>query len=154
NGPLSHMVVSNGAVVTDADGAIGSLITASNSDAVVTGPGSLWLNRATLSVGSNAPNCRLVVTNGGEVLALGSVTVGAAFSSTATNSSIIVDGGVLRATNAAGNNVLDIEQGISEFNAGLIEADRLLLTNQGFLHLNAGQLITRGALITNGPFVV
>ena len=63
---------------------------------------------------------------------------------------------MLRATNASGTAMLEVRRGTNLFNAGLIDADQLLLTNtQGFFEFNGGTLITRGATISNGvPFVV
>src|SRR5207237_10252928 len=52
--------------------------------------------------------------------------------------------------------VVDVRRGTNVLNAGLVEGDRLLMTNaQGFFEFNGGTLITRGAVISNGvPFIV
>ena len=42
---------------------VGNLSTASNNDAVVTGPGSVWSNQADLYVGQVGSGNRLTITN-------------------------------------------------------------------------------------------
>src|SRR5882724_10003568 len=154
NGPLNRLIVTNAAVVDSGDGFIGGYSYSSNCEALITGAGSLWRNRANLTVGVYEGFSRLVVTNNGAAIALGAVVLGEFFGS--TNNRIIVDGGALRATNAAGTSALNLIRGTNRFNAGVIEADQLIMTStQGFFEFNGGTLITRGAVISNGlPFVV
>jgi len=153
--PGCRMVVSNSAFVDNGAGSIGEFDSGSSDcEVVVTGSGSVWSNRTSLTVGKSARSARLVVTNGGSVFSLGDVRLGE--NVTSTNNSIVVAGGTLRATNAAGTATLDLRRGTNQFNAGAIEADRLLMTStQAFFEFNGGLLTTRGAFITNGaPFVV
>jgi len=150
----NQLVVSGGGTVLSSDGAVGSFSSAAdNNSAWVTDPGSLWSNSANLLVGDTGSGNQLVVSNGGTVSAT-NVTVGANPSSTGNR--VTVDGGTLRATNAGGTATYDIRRGTNVLNAGLIVADRLLLTNTAaFFTFNGGTLITRAATVNNGQdFVV
>lgn len=64
--------------------------------------------------------------------------------------------GALRVTNAARTAGLDVRRGTNRLNAGLGEADRLLLTNTaGRFEFNGGTLGTRGGTTSNDlPFNV
>ncbi len=154
-GSGNQLVVSNGGVVATAnsDSYLGANPTASNNVVLVTGTGSLWSNRNNLFVGYFGSGNQLVVSNGGAVSAT-NVTVG--LGTFATNNRLAVAGGNLIVTNTGGTGALDIRRGANVFNAGLIEADRLLLTNSaGFFEFNGGTLITRGGTVSNGQdFVV
>src|SRR6185436_4285769 len=61
-------------------------------------------------------------------------------------------GGALRVTNSAGNALLEIRRGEDILLGGVVEADRLLLTNNaGLIEFGSGgTLITRGGVISNG----
>src|SRR6185295_12434198 len=48
-------------------GLVGDFNSASNNEAVVNGPGSLWINRSGLTIGSQIGHNRLVVSNGAAV---------------------------------------------------------------------------------------
>jgi len=115
--------------------------------ALVTVLGSSWLVGSNLFVGSGGAFNRLVVTNGGTVAA-GGVFIG--LESASTNNGVVVDGGTLRASNPAGNAVLEVRRGTNVLNSGLVEADFLRLTNSsGIFEFNGGTLVTRGAIISN-----
>ncbi len=151
NGNL--LAISNGGRVISAGGNLGAF--SANNLAVVTGPGSTWSNLTDLAVGVNGAGNSLVVSNGGLVSANDNIYVGA--TATSTNNRVIVDGGTLRVTNAAVTGVLDVRRGTNQLVSGLIETDRLLLTNtMGGFEFRGGTLVTRGATIYNAssPFVV
>ena len=89
-----------------------------------------------------------MVSNGGVVSAAG-VLVGQ--NALSIGNRLTVDGGTLRVTNAGGTAVLDIRRGTNVLNAGLIVADRLLLTNSaGFFTFNGGTFNVRSATVSNG----
>ncbi len=153
HGNNCRLVISNSAFVNNSFAAIGANDHSSNCEAVVTGPGSTWSNRTDLVVGSLASQARLVVTNGGAVIVIGDVVLGQ--SSSSTNNRIVVQAGTLEVTNASGAATLNLIHGTNQFNAGLIDADQLRMTDgRGVFEFNGGTLITRGAFITNGPFVL
>jgi len=57
----------------------------------------------------------------------------------------------MRAANAAGTSAVDVRRGTNQLVSGLIDADRLVLTNAaGRFEFLGGTLITRGAFLTNG----
>src|SRR5206468_8824502 len=58
--------------------------------------------------------------------------------------------GTLRMTNSASTALLEVRRGTNRLNAGVIQADRLLLTNAaGLFEFNGGTLITRGGTVSN-----
>src|SRR5262249_32634891 len=71
NGALNRLTISNGALVKDIVGLLGSMtgisISSSNNMALVTGPGSVWSNSSSLFVGWNAAGNRLEIDSGGRV---------------------------------------------------------------------------------------
>jgi T5SS/PEP-CTERM-associated repeat protein len=70
-GSNNSMVISNGGKVADGNGYIGHTNTSSNNSVLVTGIGSLWSNRVTLTI---AASNTLTVANGGTVVAGGGIT--------------------------------------------------------------------------------
>src|SRR5207249_380559 len=64
-GAFCRLFVSDGGLVEDNSGFIGSGSDASNNLAVVTGAGSVWTNATDLYVGSSGAGNQLVVSNGG-----------------------------------------------------------------------------------------
>jgi T5SS/PEP-CTERM-associated repeat protein len=143
----NRLIVSNGAAVWSGNGLIGNISTALNNQVLVTGAGSVWSNQNDLMVGDFGPGNRLVVTNGGTVSA-SNLFIG--FTSFSTNNRVTVDGGTLRVTNATGTGVLDVRRGTNVLNTGLIEADRLLVTNtSGRFVFNGGTLAVGKITIAN-----
>src|SRR5439155_4497842 len=121
----------------------------SNNLAVVTGSGSLWSNSFDLRVGEVGAANRLIVSNNAVVAAGTAVYIG--FDPASTRNRLTVDGGTLRTTNAAATAVLDIRRGTNVLNAGLIEVDKLLLTNTlGFFEFNGGALSVKSSTVNNG----
>jgi hypothetical protein len=102
-----------------------------------------------LRVGSDGADNRLVVSSGGTVFAGSAVYAG--LFPTSTGNRLTVDGGTLRTTNASATGTLDVRRGTNVLNAGLIDVDRLLLTNAlGFFEFNGGTLRTAGTTIGTG----
>jgi T5SS/PEP-CTERM-associated repeat protein len=148
------MTVRDGGVARSALGELGRFTFSSNALVTVTGTGSLWQITGALSVGASGSRHRLVIDSGGAVVTSSGVFVGAQL--TSIQNQVTVSGGVLQATNPSLSAVLDVRRGTNVLNAGLIDVDRLLLTNaQGFFQFNGGTLVTRGGVISNGVnFVV
>jgi T5SS/PEP-CTERM-associated repeat protein len=67
SGSFNQMVISNGGLVTNQFGYIGSNATAFGNTVIVSGAGSLWMNQFDLYVGSSGAGNQLVVSNGGWV---------------------------------------------------------------------------------------
>ncbi|MBI3882158.1 MAG: hypothetical protein HY301_19120 [Verrucomicrobia bacterium] len=148
-GSGNRLVISNGGWVASDDGTIGGSVSASNNEALVTGAGSIWSNNTGLVVGSSGSSNRLVLTNSGTAFASNSVVIG--FSANSTSSRVIVDGGTLRVSNATSTGFLDVRRGTNVLNAGLIEANRLVVTNVlGVFEFNGGTLRTGGTTNNNG----
>ncbi len=150
----NHLLISDGAFVSNRTAYLGFTGASAGNVATVTGPGANWINRGDLHVGYSGSGNQLVVSNGGTVSA-SNVVVGSI--SAFLNNRVTVDGGTLRAVNGSGTGALDIRRGTNVFNAGLIETDRLLLTNgtQSVFTFNGGTLITHGGAVNNAQrFVV
>jgi len=143
------LLASNGATVLSSNATIGvNGSTANNNLASITGAGTLWSNRNDFVVGSSGVGNRLVVSNGATVLS-GNLFIG--FNSLSADNRVTVDGGTLRVTNASGTGVLDVRRGTNILNAGLIEVDKLLLTNSaGRFEFNGGTLSLGQSTIANG----
>jgi T5SS/PEP-CTERM-associated repeat protein len=125
---LNELTVNSGAVVFAGSlGVIGRASGASMNTVTVTDPGSMWVNGGDLYVGRDGPSNQLFVSNGGTVSAT-NLFVGVQPTSTANR--VVVDGGTLRVTNAAGTSVLDVRRGTNVLNSGLIDVDQLVMTNQ------------------------
>jgi T5SS/PEP-CTERM-associated repeat protein len=155
DGKDNRLIVSDGGLIANSFGTIGdSFADSSNNLAVVTGPGSVWSNAFELRVGNVGPASRLVVSNGGTVFASNAVFVG--FDPASLRNRLVVDGGTLRTVNASASGTLDVRRGTNVLNAGLVEVDRLLVTNvAGRFELNGGTLSTRSTVVNNGqPFLV
>lgn len=149
---INQLVVSNGATVYTGDTTVGVLSGAREGAVIITGAGSFLTNRSLFVVGENGYSQRLAVTNATATSGNGFI-VGA--QSTSTNNRVIVNNSILRATNASGTGMLDVRRGTSLFNGGLIDVDRLLLTNTlSRFEFNGGTLITRGAAISNNSSFV
>ena len=148
-GSGNRLVISSDATVFDFGGKIGAFAGSVNNEALVSD--GHW-STDSLAIGESGARSRLIITNNGVVFSDRAIVVGSEASS--TNNRVVVDGGSMRTVNGSGR--LDVRRGTNVFNAGLIEANQLLLTNtQGFFEFNGGTLITRGATINNGvPFVV
>ncbi|HEX5218164.1 MAG TPA: hypothetical protein VFZ59_01235 [Verrucomicrobiae bacterium] len=148
NGAGNRLEISNEGVAYDIASTLGVNLSSSNNLALVTGPGSRWTNLYQLLVGESSPRNQLIVSNGGFVFAGEAVSLGGLENS--TNNRILVDGGTLRVAHPALIGVLDVRRGTNVLNAGLVDVDRLLMTNTlSRFEFNGGALITRGAAISN-----
>ena len=147
NSVFNTLLITNGGLVTNTFALLGFSQSASNNAVTVNGAGSAWNNSSTLTIGQASAFNRLLLTNGGAVRA-DSVIVSASLSS--TNNRVTVANGILTVTNAAAAAALDIRRGTNVLNAGLIEADTLLLTNTlGGFDFNGGTLNVRASTVSN-----
>ena len=149
------LLISNGAWVDASPGIIGSQTVANSNVVVVTGTGSVWNSRSDLHVGSDGSGNRLLITNGGTVFAANKAYVGFSFYPYSSNNLLTVSGGSLIVTNLAGTGLLDVRYGTNVLTAGLIEADRLILTNTsdrggGIFNFTGGTLKTKATTNSNG----
>ena len=153
-GSFNTLLLTNGGIVNNPEGVIGFQTGAKHNQVIISGAGSQWHNRGGLYLGFNGAFSTLLLTSGGTASAAVQMNIGVYPGS--TNNLLTLDGGRLRVANVAGDAVLEVRRGIAVLNDGLIEADRLLMTNStGFFTFNGGTLRTRGGLINNGQkFVV
>jgi T5SS/PEP-CTERM-associated repeat protein len=147
-GAGNRLLIENGGQLSDGTGIIGGNASSRTNEVVVTGAGSVWSNRLDLQVGQNGAFNRLIVSNGATVAA-GNFIVGA--NAISTNNLVTVDGGTMRATNAAGTGLLDLRRGTAVLNAGSMELDQLLMTNTaGSFSFQGGTLSSRSCTVSNG----
>lgn len=76
-GAYNTLVISNGALVSNSSGMLGSTATAPSNTVVVTGPGSTWSNTSTLTIGNRSVGNQLIISNGATVFGGASLLVGA-----------------------------------------------------------------------------
>ena len=112
-------------------------------------PALLVAADTTNSVGATG----MLAITGGNLIASSTVWIGSASYSTGQ---VLMSGGWLIVTNGGTNALLGIPSGSLVMNAGMITADRLLLTNKaGQFAFNGGALDTKSTTVANGaPFVV
>jgi len=65
--PGNRLVIEAGGLVIDDTGTVGDFNSASNNEALVTGPGSLWTNHSFLTIGNQIGRNQLIVSNGATV---------------------------------------------------------------------------------------
>src|SRR6185503_3441109 len=89
NEQSNRLVIEAGGLAHCDSGYVGDFGSASNNEALVTGPGSLWTNRSSLTIGSQAGRNRLIVSNGATVWS-GTGLMGGI--STASSNQVVVTG--------------------------------------------------------------
>jgi T5SS/PEP-CTERM-associated repeat protein len=129
------MVIEAGGLVHGDSGTIGGFGSASNSEAVVTGPGSRWNNASFLTIGNNVGRNRLVVSNGATVWS-GSALMGSA-SAASSNQAVITGAGSVWSNHMFSNNL------VVASNASLIGNG----TIDGILTVSSGGRLIPGAPI-------
>jgi len=154
-GSTNSLVVSNGGQMTIEFPLIGAETSSSNNQVLITGPGSRWIVRDALLVGASGPANQLLIADNALVTVSNTVIVGAT-PATSRNNRLHIPNGQLFVNNAAATGTLDIRHGTNRLDAGLVDVDRLRVTNSaGAFELNGGTLSTRAATIANGrPFTV
>jgi len=144
------MTISNGAAVYDLNGTVGSGLTASNNVATVTGSNTVWHNFGTLIVGSSGDTNTLFVRDSGTVFA-NNVVVGA--NAGADGNRIVIEGGLLVATNAGGNGIVELRRGTMTMAGGILTANNLSVSNDatltGYGTIN-GSVLVSGTVVTDG----
>jgi T5SS/PEP-CTERM-associated repeat protein len=149
NSAGNRLMVSDGGRLVNTVGVLGGSATASNNLALVIGGGSLWSNSGSLHIGGAGARNHLVVSNGGTVFARNAANLG--LSASSTDNRIEIAGGSLIVSNAGGTATLDIRRGTNVLNGGLVDVDRLFVTNSlGRFELLKGILRSRWTVITNG----
>ena len=152
SGSGNRLILSNGAaLITASFSYLGFEFASSNNEAVVTGPGTSWTTvpDQSLFVGYRGRSSRLLVNDGG-LVSSSTCIIGDSFPGS-SNNLIQVSGGTLRLQNLAGTGELDIRGGTNRFDAGVMEIDRLTITNtRGVFEFNGGQLFCGNSLVNNG----
>jgi T5SS/PEP-CTERM-associated repeat protein len=149
----NSLTISNGGQLHGFTSVLGGAGVSSNNFAIVTGAGSVWSNSASLEVGQLGAASSLIVSNGGAVIAPSAI-IG---SQPGTSNNVLsVAGGTLEVTNASATAALDIRRGTNLLNSGVVETDRLLVTNAlGRFAFNGGTLLTKSTTNSNGlTFIV
>jgi len=133
---LDTLIIQNGGALSNFDGIIGNLGSASNNTAIVTGTGSLWTNGDVLVVGSSAPGNNLVISNGGLVYCIGGTFMGYALAASSNNTVTVTGSGSVW-TN------IDLYVG---YNGG---HNRMTISNGGAVRDRTGFIGEGGASVSN-----
>jgi len=147
DGSFNQLTVSAGAHLSSGSSLIdGTIASGSHNLVFIDQPGALW-DAGVLYVGSTASFDQLVVSNSAKVLA-SELYIG--FEPTSTNNRVVLGSGTLQVTNPVFTAPFDIRRGTNQLNSGLIEADRLLITNTlGIFEFNGGTLNVRSSTVAN-----
>jgi len=136
------LVIQNDGLLSNGSGQLGYEVCSSNNSLGVF-DGGVWRG-GMLHVGDRASGNSLMV-DGGTVLVT-NLTVGV---DSATCSNLVeVDGGSVVVTNATGDAVLEVRSGKLILNDGVLQADKLVMTNAG------GQFIRNGGTLIVGSVVL
>jgi len=147
----SSLTISNGGAVVDTIGYVGGASLLGNSNiVVVTGTGSLWQNGGSVYVGYAGSSNALVVT-GGSVLASNLVVgyTGVSMGSTNCDNLVQLDSGSLIVTNAAHSAVLEVARGTLVLNGGLLQVDKMVVTNPCAQFIRTGGTLIYGSVVLN-----
>lgn len=149
----NRLFITNGGIVLSGQSSLGLLASSVNNEVLVTDPGSRWIH-SSITVGRSGSANRLIIRNGGNVFGNFHVNIGE--NPVSTNNRVLVDGGTLTVTNAAGVGMLEVLRGTNVLNAGLIDADILRMTNGTLskFEFNGGTLSVRSSRISIGPPLV
>jgi T5SS/PEP-CTERM-associated repeat protein/autotransporter-associated beta strand protein len=141
NGVGNSLVISNGGVVRNSDGRVGSESTASNNSVLVTGTGSVWSNSGQSFVGRSGAGNSLVISNGGMVQNT-SGTIGNA--STASNNSVLVTG-----TGSVWSNSSQLSVGFSGAGSSLVISNGGMVQN-GFANIGSSSTASNSSVLVTG----
>lgn len=136
-GPGNSLVITNGGQVIDDRAVVGS---SSNSNVVRVVDGGIWQNNILIIGG--APLSNLVLIAGGTVYATNvSSGVFGCGNPPGSNSFLQLDSGSLIVTNATHDATLDVRNGTLILNGGMLQVDKLVMTNR------CGVLVRKGGTV-------
>ena len=136
------LLIENGGVLSNGFGQLGCQLSSNNSVHVVNR--GVWRNER-LYVGDDRASGNSLVVSGGTVLATG-LTVG--LGSGSCDNSVELDSGSMIVTNATADAVLEVRSGKLILNGGVLQADRLVMTNA------SGQFVRNGGTLIVGSLVL
>jgi hypothetical protein len=134
------LLIQNGGVLSSGSSRLGCAASSSNSARVVAS--GIWQSDA-LSVGDQSPGNSLVV-DGGSVSAAGLVV---GFDPAMCDSLVELDSGSVVVTNATADAVLEVRSGQLVLNGGVLQADKLVMTNACGLFIHNGGTLIVGSLV-------
>jgi T5SS/PEP-CTERM-associated repeat protein len=163
----NSLVISNGALVVSAYGYVGNNPGSSSNFVLVTGPGSVWSNTGTLTVGFYGATNVVVIADAGQVFSgngsVGSYASNNAFVVTGTSSMWSIGGGLGIGPNA-GHNSLVVSNGgqVADVaaNVGGTTSNMVLVTDSGSVWSNSDTLtigadgVANSVIISNGGRLV
>jgi len=135
------LLIQNGGALSSGFGQLGYEVSSSNNSVRVV-DGGVWQSD-TLYVGDQASGNSLVVA-GGSILVTG-LTVG--FDSATCDNLIQLDSGSVVVTNATADAVLEVRNGELILNGGVLQADKLVMTNACGLFIRNGGTLIVGSLV-------
>ncbi len=134
------LLIQNGGLLSSGFSQLGCAVSSNNTVLVV--ESGVWQSD-TLSVGDQASGNSLVV-GGGSVLASG-LSVG--FNGATCDNVVELDSGIMFVTNATGGAVLEVRSGQLVLNGGVLQVDKLVMTNACGLFIHNGGTLIVGSLV-------
>ncbi len=141
-----QLIVSNGAVVSDLIGMVGS--NGNRNVATVTGAGSTWSNGVSLSVGYVGSENRLIVTNAG-VARSGFSYIGAANVSSNNLATVTGSGSTWRNTNSVFVGFFGSSNKVAVLNSGVVNAVTSYIGENAIASNNVALIAGSGAVLSN-----
>lgn len=135
------LLIQNGGVLSDGTGYVGyNPGSSSNSVRVVSG--GVWENTV-LFVGYQGSSNSLVIAGG--LVSATNLVVGAA--SATCDNVVQMNSGIVNITDANGDAVLEVRHGTFILNGGVLQVDRLVMTNACGLFVHHGGILSIGTLV-------
>jgi T5SS/PEP-CTERM-associated repeat protein len=151
NGFANQVSVLNGGELHTGSAILGFSSTADSNRVVVSGAGARWVNTQSIQIGLSGGTNELNVGTGGLVLA-DSIRIGS------ESNRLLLNGGQVLLTNSTGTGELNVRGGVVQMSGGVLEADRLIVTNLGSIRpifrLDGGTLITHDGHLTNNQRLI
>ena len=135
------LLIQNGGVLSDGTGYVG-YNPGSSSNGVQVVSGGVWQNTA-LFVGYQGSSNSLLIAGG--LVSATNLVVGAA--SATCDNVVQMNSGIVNITDANGDAVLEVRHGTFILNGGVLQVDRLVMTNACGLFVRHGGILSVGTLV-------
>ena len=146
----NSLMISNGAVVINQDGYIGTYYQSSNNSVVVSGANSLWSNSGEVMIGNFGSGNSLTISNGGRVVLSGSTNWLAIGENHGANSNTVTVTGSNSQLNVTG--WLEVGWGSNTGNQMLISDGGLVSDSNGYIGYTNGSSSNSVAVSTSGTW--
>ena len=150
-GAENYLTVQEGAFLSDEYAVIGREVTSSSNRVIISGSGSKWKHRSSLTIGENGPDNHVLIANGGHLCA-NSTHLGTEPSS--TNNRLTVVNAELTLTNQFHTGLLEIVHGTVALQGGVGRINRIHLHEAATLELGPDFVLRKVNTIINDGRIV